>query len=458
MGKIFYHPDFAQIFANTFPFGLLIVDEKGTVQAANGILESILNVNINELFGKPLGEVLGCIKSLETPSKYHSYNNCSDCVICSLVSSSSKTYRVKKTITSLQIFNHGQVKNLDFLISTVPFAILDRRYSYLIIEKIPTKSSLNPAIRQKNIKEIIGQHHKMKELFRTIRQVAVTSITVLIQGETGTGKELVARAIHNLSPRSSMHFVPVNCGALPDGLLATELFGHLKGAFTGAISDKKGRFQLAHKGTLFLDEVGDLSRAMQAQLLRVLQDGIVQPVGSEKTYETDVRIISATNKNIAKRVETGHFRKDLFYRLNTIPIDLPPLRERRSDIPLLSKHFLEHYGKEFFGKMPKFSSETRSMLMAYDWPGNVRELQNAIQFALAKCTGKTIEPSHLLKAIRSKAYKPFSVAHRRPMLRVEEVIHALKKTEDNKTKAAKLLGVSRSTLYRFIENHQRVLS
>ena len=457
MPNFFYHPDFASIFANSFPFGLLIVDAKGRVQTANGILEKTLNLNKNKITGKLIGEVLGCNEAIENPGNPNPTNHCRGCNICSLIIPRSNSKKVKKARTSLRVKNRGHMKMVDLLISAVPFVIHNRQYSYLVIENIPVRPHATAKVRKKKINEIIGHHLKIKELIRTIGQVASTNITVLIQGETGTGKELVASAIHNQSPRARRHFVPINCGALPDGLLETELFGHLKGSFTGAIRDKKGRFELANKGTLFLDEVGDLSRAMQAQLLRVLQDGMVQPVGSEKMYKTDVRIISATNRNLAKQVETGKFRKDLYYRLSTMPIDLPPLRERRSDIPLLAEHFLTHYGHEFFGKKASFSTETMSMLMAYEWPGNVRELQNAIQFALAKCPDEIIRPSHLLQVIRTAVYKPFAVQPRKPTLRVEDVLKALTKTEDNKTKAAQLLGISRSTLYRFIENHKNVL-
>ncbi len=192
---------------------------------------------------------------------------------------------------------------------------------------------------------------------------------------------------------------------------------------------------------------------MQVQFLRVLQDGKFQPVGSEKPYRADVRLISATNKDLEREVAAGRFRKDLYYRLSAMPIILPPLRERRSDIPLLAEHFLAHYGKEFFGKKARFSSETVSMLMAYDWPGNVRELQNAIQYALANCPANVIEPSHLLQMIRSAVSNPFTKRHRQPKLRTDDVIEALKKTDGNRTRAAELLGVSRSTLYRFFANH-----
>jgi transcriptional regulator with GAF, ATPase, and Fis domain len=302
---------------------------------------------------------------------------------------------------------------------------------------------------------IVGKDEKMLELYDAIRELAESNAPVMIQGESGTGKELVASAIHNEGPRRHKQFVPVNCGALPDGLLESELFGHCRGSFTGAIRDKKGRFELADGGTIFLDEIGDLSTAMQVKLLRVLQDGSFEPVGSEKTLKVDVRVISATNKDLQKEIKDGRFREDLFYRLCVVPITIPPLRERINDIPLLAENILEWSAKESHKEKVSLSPEVLDILMGHHWTGNVRELQNVLQFALIKCRGKVIKPEYLPISIsqtnRLPTYKhPPSRRHRKGKLDSKIVEDALKKTHGNKLEAAKLLGVGRATLHRFL--------
>jgi len=305
---------------------------------------------------------------------------------------------------------------------------------------------------------IIGRDKKMLELFDLIRELADANVPVLIQGESGTGKELVAAAIHNEGPRAGKLFVPVNCGALPESLLESELFGHVKGAFTGAIRDKKGRFELADGGTIFLDEIGDISPAMQVKLMRVLQEGEFQRVGSEKTMKVNVRVISATNKDIAKEMASGRFRDDLYYRLSVVPIRLPPLRERRTDIPLIADLMLKRIMAETGRKGIAISPAAMDMMISCDWPGNVRELQNWIQFALVKCRGNMILPEHLPPALPggapSHSYSPDAElkTHRRRKLNIEAVKDALAKTNQNRLEAAKLLGVSRATFYRFLES------
>jgi transcriptional regulator with PAS, ATPase and Fis domain len=293
----------------------------------------------------------------------------------------------------------------------------------------------------------------MQELFDTIRQVARTDAAVLIQGESGTGKELVALATHKESPRASNHFIPVNCGALPEGLLESELFGHIKGAFTGAHRDRKGRFELADGGTVFLDEIGELSSAMQVKLLRVLQDGSFEPVGSEHTTKVNIRVISATNKNLEEEVLAGRFRKDLYYRLCVMPIIISPLRERRADIPFLIDHFIHRYAEEIPANKTKLSPSALAILTAHSWPGNVRELQNVIQFALVKTKGSSIKPEHLPPVLQANLENTSLPRHRESRLKASEVFKALAKTNGNRLKAAELLGVARSTLYRFFANH-----
>ncbi len=301
---------------------------------------------------------------------------------------------------------------------------------------------------------IIGRDEQMLAIFDLIRDLADTSMPVLVQGESGTGKELVAAAIHNEGPRANKLFVPVNCGALPESLLESELFGHVRGAFTGAIRDKKGRFELANGGTIFLDEIGDITPTMQVKLLRVLQEGKFERVGDEKTIQVDVRVISATNKNLSHEIEEGRFREDLFYRLSVVPIWLPPLRDRRTDIPLLIDHVLRAALDECGKTGVTLTPETLDVMMAYDWPGNVRELQNWIRFALVRSRGDAIRPEHLppMRQLvgHAAAGLGYRHAHRRK-LDEASVQAALAEAGGNKVDAARLLGVSRATLYRFLD-------
>ncbi|MCG6944411.1 MAG: sigma 54-interacting transcriptional regulator [Deltaproteobacteria bacterium] len=294
---------------------------------------------------------------------------------------------------------------------------------------------------------IIGQDHKMLQIFEQIRELATNDYPVHVMGETGTGKELVAAAIHNESRRGGGAFVPINCGALPEGVLESELFGHVKGAFSGAIRDKKGRFELADGGTIFLDEVVDLTKGMQVKLLRVLQEGTFERVGGEETVSVDVRVISAANRDLKREVERKNFREDLYYRLNVVPVELPPLRERKNDIPLLAEEFLRQ-ASEQGQKTAGLSKKALSLMMDYLWPGNVRELQNALHYALVKCKGRLIRPEDLpmeLKSRRSSRRGPTR------KLNPEMVQAALDRTGGNKAKAARHLGVGRATLYRFLE-------
>jgi transcriptional regulator with GAF, ATPase, and Fis domain len=295
---------------------------------------------------------------------------------------------------------------------------------------------------------IVGRDHKMLQIYKQIRELGSNDYPVHITGETGTGKELVAKAIHDEGRQEGGAFVPINCAALPEGVLESELFGHVKGAFTGAVRDKKGRFELAHNGTIFMDEVADLPRSVQAKLLRVLQEGTFERVGGEKTVSVDVRLISATNRKLRHEVETGGFREDLFYRINVFPIHMPPLRQRKGDIPLVAEHLLDKARMEV-QKAVDFSDEALGIMVNYPWPGNVRELQSAIRFAIVRCRGRKIQPENLPMELRNwKGTRP----SRGPSgkLDTESVRAALTQSGGNKAKAARLLGVGRATLYRFL--------
>jgi PAS domain S-box-containing protein len=297
---------------------------------------------------------------------------------------------------------------------------------------------------------IISRDKRMLEIFDLIGELANSTAPVMIQGESGTGKELVAAAIHNEGARAGRQFVPVNCGALPESLLESELFGHVKGAFTGAFRDKKGRFELADGGTIFLDEIGDISPAMQVKLLRVLQEGTFERVGGEQTIRADVRVISATNKDISDEITAGRFREDLFYRLSVVPLWLPPLRDRRNDIPLLATHILTGLLKSAGRETLTLSNEAMDVLLSHTWPGNVRELQNWLQFALIKCHDGAIRPEHLPPMQHRFATRAPELRHPRK-LDAEAVKYAIQQAAGNKVEAARILGISRATLYRFME-------
>ena len=293
------------------------------------------------------------------------------------------------------------------------------------------------------ITDIIGNSNKMREVFQMVSQVCKSNAMVLIRGESGTGKELVANSIHFNSLRAKGPFIKVNCAALPQTLIESELFGHERGAFTGAIKQKAGKFELANKGTLFLDEIGSIGLDVQANLLRVLQEKEFERVGGSRTIKTDVRIITATNKNLEQAVEEGHFRGDLYYRLNVFPIYMPPLRERRTDILLLVDHFLEKYAKQNNKEILRLSTPAIDMLMDYHWPGNVRELENSIERAVLLCEERVIHSYHLPPTIQtgteSDTLPVLSLEDAVANLEREMLIDALKNTRGNITEASQIL-------------------
>jgi len=292
----------------------------------------------------------------------------------------------------------------------------------------------------------IGESEVMQRVFRSISKAAATSATVLILGESGTGKELVARAIHYNGPRSSAPFVPVNCGAIPEELLESELFGYIKGAFTGATETRAGFFQTADGGTIFLDEISETSLSMQVKLLRVLQEKEVYMVGSTRPLKVDVRILASTNKDLDTLLKKGLFREDLFFRLNVITIDIPPLRDRGDDILLLTQHFATKFANELSKSKPRFSENALHVLRSYHWPGNVRELENVIQRLVVMTEGDLIEVPDLPSLMRFSALQKMGL--NRPLAEVEAeyIRNVLASVEGNKTRAAEILGIDRKTL------------
>ncbi len=304
--------------------------------------------------------------------------------------------------------------------------------------------------QQYNFQDIISKNHRMRRILDVLPDVAASDCTVLIEGATGTGKELIARAIHNLSGRNRHSFVAVNCGALPDTLLESELFGYKKGAFTGADRDKPGRFQRAAKGTLFLDEIADISAALQVKLLRVLQEREFEPLGANHAVKANVRVIAATNKPLAEQVALGRFREDLFYRLNVVKIDLPPLAQRREDIPLLVQHFIEQFNAQLGTQTRGMSEQAVQHLMQHPLPGNIRQLQNIIEYAMVLCRSDLIEldclPPELQLSSASHQVEapidPFALAE------AETIRHALHEHAGHRGQTALALGIDKSTLWR----------
>jgi DNA-binding NtrC family response regulator len=307
---------------------------------------------------------------------------------------------------------------------------------------------------------LVGRSPAMLELYKEIARVAPARSTVLIIGESGTGKELVARSIHQHSARAARPFVPVNCGALAETLLEAELFGHVRGAFTGAVADRKGLWEEAEGGTLFLDEVGETSPAMQVKLLRALQEKEIRRVGATRPVRVDARVVAATNRDLEKEVAAGRFREDLFYRLNVFTLRPPPLRERRSDIPLLAERFLRA-SRDNVGRSLRFQEETVKTLVAYDWPGNVRELESAVEYAALRAHGAEIAPEDLPPKLQSEEVR--AAAARSPLAALYDdlplleelerryLLHVLKVVGGNRTRAAEVMGIDRRTLYRMAE-------
>ncbi len=319
----------------------------------------------------------------------------------------------------------------------------------LVDENLYLKSALEERYTFANI---VGKSPRMQAIFSLVRRIARTTSTALIHGESGTGKELIARAIHFSSPRASRRFLSINCGAMPENLLESELFGHERGAFTGAVKEKKGLFHEAHQGTLFLDEIGEMPTGMQVKLLRVLQEKTVRKVGATREEEVDVRIIAATNQDLEKTIAAGTFREDLYYRINVIPIRLPPLRQRREDIPLLVSFFLAKFAGEMEIEAPRISVEAMRALEEHDWPGNVRELENVIERALALVTADVVTAEDLPPEVRNRT-RPDATIATLPSdgldleeyldgLRRELMSQALDRAEGVQTRAAETLGMT----------------
>jgi nitrogen regulation protein NR(I) len=341
---------------------------------------------------------------------------------------------------------------IDEILLTIEKALDERRLRHEV-------SSLRQELRTRyHFENLIGKSRAMQDVFHLIEQVAGSRSTVMVYGKSGTGKELVAKAVHYNSPRATKAFVAVNCAAIPAELLESELFGHEKGAFTGAIATKVGKFELATGGTLFLDEIGHMRLDLQAKILRALQEREIERVGGTRTIKIDVRVLAATNRDLKKAIEEGTFREDLYYRLNVVPITLPPLRQRREDIPLLVDHFIAKYNREFARNVKSFSAGATAALYQYDWPGNVRELENVIERAVALAQSETISLRELPmdisilggmlggKVIEDIQKAGFTLREARGHFERQYILSILEKVQWNQTEAARVLGLHRNTL------------
>jgi len=441
---------------DSVPDGIIIVDERGTFVAANQTAQLITGYTEKELKGQSC-RILNCT-GCQIVGKGKGKNWCglfSEGIIrekkCVITNRRNRTIPIVKNATVL--FN--EENKIVGAIETLKD----------ISENINYKNELASIKRMYQIDDgfhgIIGRTHVMQSLYEHIESVASLDTPVMILGESGTGKEMVAKALHETGNRASKPFIKVNCAALSENILESELFGHVKGAYTGAETDRIGRFEAAHKGTLFLDEIGDIPLSVQVKLLRVLEEKMIQRVGTNKSIPIDVRIITATNKNLEKLIEEGVFREDLFFRINVFPLTCPPLRRRKDDITLIIQHFIslhaEKTGKNILGLTPK----AMRLMVEYPWPGNIRELRNSVEYAFVLARGKSIDSEHLPEKITNfnpLEAKPLKIAGQEGVVKVglsekEKLLNALQQADGNQTQAGKILGVSRITVWKRIKKH-----
>ena len=420
---------------------IVTVDNEMRVIEANDATRSICGIDPKEISGKKVGDCLSwcnksCIKVL------------------------MDTLKGNKTIKEYRVECGQQNRPRQVVVlSSSPLVDSDNRSlgAVLVIRDITRLNALEQELKERyQFHNIIGKSGKMQGVYRLLENLADSETTVLIDGESGTGKELAAEALHYSGVRTSKPLVKVNCSALAENLLESELFGHVKGAFTGAIKDKEGRFEAANHGTIFLDEIGDLSPGLQVKFLRVLQEKEFERVGDNTPIKVDVRVIAATNQDLREKVRRGEFREDLYYRLKVVKVSLPPLRERPEDIPLLVDHFCKSYNKKLKKNIRGVSDQVLRTFMYYPWPGNVRELMHAIEHAYILGQDPAITVDDLPSEIRDYSKSKIPVPKDKSTLQPDDIIQALEKTDWNKAKASRLLGVSRQTLYRKIEDYKIV--
>ena len=416
---------------------IITLNSEQHVILANQEIEDCCGVDARSIAGKSFPESLtGCSRACAEVIRQTLENN-----------ETVKEYRIEC----------GRAKRRQQLVSLTSSPLMDQEGkstgALLVIRDMTLLRDLERELRERHsFQSMIGKSKKMQEIYSLLEDLSSLETTVLITGESGTGKELVARALHYSGQRAFNPFVTVNCSALTESLLESELFGHVRGAFTGAIHDKLGRFQAADRGTILLDEIGDISPLIQLKLLRVLQEKVFERVGESTPQKVDVRIIASTNKDLKEKVRKGEFREDLYYRLKVVEICLPPLRERLDDLPLLVKHFCNLFSERFKKEIEGVSNEVLNKFMSYPWPGNVRELEHIIEHAFVLCRGRVITLEHLPPEVRDSApsVRPQQSVNYVKKSRVseEDVRRALRDAEGNKARAARLLGISRPTLYR----------
>jgi two-component system, NtrC family, response regulator HydG len=441
---------------DSVPDGIIIVDERGTFVAANQTAQLITGYAEKELKGQSC-RILNCT-GCKIVGKGKGKN------FCGLFS--EELIREKKCmITNRHNRTIPIIKNATVLFNEKNEIVGAIETLKDISENINYKNELASIKRMYHIDDgfhgIIGRTPLMQSLYEYIESVASLDTPVMILGESGTGKEMVAKALHETGNRASKPFIKVNCAALSESILESELFGHVKGAYTGADSDRIGRFEAAHNGTLFLDEIGDIPLSVQIKLLRVLEEKMIQRVGTNTSIPIDVRIITATNKNLEKLIKEGTFREDLFFRINVFPLTCPPLRQRKDDITLIVQHFItlqaEKTGKNILG----FTPEAMRLMVAYPWPGNIRELRNTVEYAFVLVRGKSIGVEHLPEKITSHnplELKPGKMSGHKGIVTIglsekETLFNALQQADGNQTKAAAILGVSRITVWKRIKKH-----
>jgi PAS domain S-box-containing protein len=425
--------DKLKVIINSISDGVFTIDLDFNITFINESALSILNISELEAIGKKCHKIMDNEKCK------------SDCPLRKTIKSGKA--KINKPIC-ISINNNRK----PISVSTAP--IYDENHKVVggveTFRDLSQVENLRKELKRRfSFEDIIGKSSSMHRLFDLVTLVAKTDSTVLIEGESGVGKELFANAIHSLSNRNKMPMVSINCSALPDTLLESELFGYVAGAFTDAKKDKKGRFALAEGGTIFLDEIGELSHMVQVKLLRVLQEKIYEPLGSTKSLKANTRIITATNRNLEQMVEDKKFRKDFYYRINVMKITVPPLRERKEDIPLLIDHFIDKYNRIYGKQIEGISPIAMSMLMQYDFPGNVRELENFIEHSFVLCREPLIRPNHLPEKFnRANAVPAIEIASNMNELEAVFLISVLKKNNWSRKETAKELGINPSTLFR----------
>jgi transcriptional regulator with PAS, ATPase and Fis domain len=360
--------------------------------------------------------------------------------------------QTKKEVRAVQVeCRHDERRRQMVVLTSSPLKDQSDNFSgaVLVVRDVTRESNLERELKERRqFHNIVGKSGKMQHVYELLEDLADSNTTALITGESGTGKELVANALHYSGNRAANPLVKVNCSALSDSILESELFGHVKGAFTGAVQDKIGRFEMADSGSILLDEIGEISPAIQLKLLRVIQEKEFERVGESKPIQIDIRIIATTNRNLKDRVKQNQFREDLYYRLKVVEVCLPPLRERIGDIPLLVDHFCNRFDRRFNKQIEGVSDDVVRKLTAYPWPGNVRELEHAIEHAFVLCHNRIIVIDHLPPEIREYRGDQQSKFEKSPSLDIATILEALEKTGGNKAKAARLLGVNRRTIYR----------